>query len=67
MWDIDPVNLDDFNRKLVDWLIEYNNIRPHETLDYLTPIEYIDNHLPAGVLPMSPSYTIFCILATIHI
>lgn len=30
-----------FNKALTEWLIEYNFIRPHETLDYATPIEYI--------------------------
>lgn len=56
-WDVDPVNVDDFNRQLTDWLIEYNDIRPHETLAYLTPIEYIDSHQVMEVLPMSPSCT----------
>jgi len=56
-WDVDPQDVDDFNRKLTEWLIEYNHIRPHETLAYKTPLEYIDTHLPQGVLPMSPSYT----------
>lgn len=30
-----------FNKKLTSWLIEYNFNRPHQSLDYLTPIEYI--------------------------
>lgn len=58
-WDVDPENIDHFNQKLTDWLIEYNDIRPHETLDYQTPLEYIDSHQGNGVLPMSPSYTLF--------
>lgn len=58
MWDVDPQDVDHFNQKLTDWLIEYNSIRPHETLAYQTPLEYIDTHLPSGVLPMSPSYTL---------
>lgn len=29
-----------FNKKLTNWLVEYNNIRPHESLNYLTPLEY---------------------------
>ena len=32
-----------FNKALTEWLVEYNFIRPHETLDYATPIEYIVN------------------------
>ncbi len=31
-----------FNKELTEWLIEYNFVRPHQTLDYLTPIEYIE-------------------------
>lgn len=41
-----------FNQRLTDWLEEYNSIRPHQALDYLTPLEYIDR-----VLPMSSSRT----------
>ena len=33
-------NVENANRDLTNWLIEYNNVRPHETLDYLTPLEY---------------------------
>jgi len=40
-----------FNKKLTEWLIEYNFIRPHQTLDYETPIPI------AKVSPMYPSYT----------
>lgn len=29
-----------FNKKLTEWLIEYNFKRPHETLGYKTPIEF---------------------------
>lgn len=29
-----------FNLRLTDWLIEYNSIRPHESLNNLTPLEY---------------------------
>jgi len=56
-WDVDPADVDDFNRRLTEWLVEYNSIRPHQTLEYQTPLEYIDSHQPVGVLPMSPSYT----------
>lgn len=38
LWEVDPVNIDDFNRQLVEWLVEYNSIRPHETLAYQTPL-----------------------------
>lgn len=37
-------SIDDANRDLTSWLIEYNNLRPHETLDQLTPLEYAQEH-----------------------
>ncbi len=42
--DVDPILIEDFNNKLLEWLIEYNSYRPHQTLDYQTPLEYIDTH-----------------------
>jgi len=53
--DIQPFNLD-----LTEWLIEYNSVRPHQALDYLTPLEYIDILQHNKVLPMSPSHTRYC-------
>lgn len=47
------VGLDDINRVNIDlanWLVEYNSIRPHENLDYLTPIQYAERNF--NVLPM---------------
>ncbi len=29
-----------FNRRLTDWLIEYNFKRPHQALGYMVPVEY---------------------------
>ena len=44
-----------FNRKLTEWLIEYNFHRPHQSLNYQTPIQYA---LDSGYLSeMSPSST----------
>jgi len=34
-----------FNRKLTEWLIEYNFDRPHQSLDYLTPIEFNQKYM----------------------
>jgi putative transposase len=55
--DMVEVGLEDtteFNEYLTDWLIEYNNIRPHQALDYLTPLAYID---VTKASPMSSSST----------
>lgn len=40
-----------FNKNLTEWLIEYNFRRPHQTLNYKTPIEF------SKVLPMYSSCT----------
>ncbi|HSW88249.1 MAG TPA: integrase core domain-containing protein, partial [Candidatus Saccharimonadales bacterium] len=49
-----------FNHELANWLEEYNNVRPHQALDYLTPLAYIDSYLNTHVLPMSSSRTEHC-------
>ena len=56
-----------FNESLTDWLVEYNFVRPHETLDYLAPMEYIEKYQSrlmktksktyASLLPMCPAWT----------
>lgn len=43
-----------FNRNLTEWLIEYNFVRPHETLGLETPIKF---HNSSKVLPMYPTRT----------
>lgn len=47
-------DVDKFNEKLTEWLIEYNFRRPHESLAYATPINF---HNSMQVLPMYPSST----------
>ena len=32
--------IQEFNRRLSQWLIKYNTFRPHQSLKYLTPFEY---------------------------
>lgn len=54
MIDIGLEDVVEFNQRLTDWLIEYNSIRPHQALDYQTPLGYIDSQ----VLPMSSSRTL---------
>jgi transposase InsO family protein len=45
----------EFNRRLTEWLIEYNFRRPHQTLGYMSPINFIYKH--EHLLPMYPSST----------
>ncbi len=40
-----PYDLDDFNRKLIEWLLWYNTERPHWTLGQTPPIQYVINTL----------------------
>ncbi len=47
-----------FNKELTEWLVEYNFHRPHQTLQYLTPIDFNIKYLK--VLPMYPSSTLTC-------
>ncbi len=44
-----------FNRKLTEWLIEYNFKRPHQALGYEVPVEY--HYKNQKVSPMYPSST----------
>lgn len=43
-----------FNQKLTEWLIEYNFHRPHQSLNYETPINFNNS---VRVSPMYPSRT----------
>lgn len=45
-------DVQEFNRRLTAWLIKYNTIRPHQSLNYLTPFEYHYSH-PALVTDVS--------------
>jgi transposase InsO family protein len=46
---------DVFNKRLTDWLIEYNFKRPHQALGYEVPVEY--HYKYQKVSPMYPSST----------
>lgn len=37
-------NIHEFNQRLSKWLLKYNTVRPHQSLNYLTPFEYQFNH-----------------------
>ncbi len=60
MIDIGLEDISEFNNRLLPWLIEYNSVRPHQALDYLTPLEYIEQHPQNKVSPMLPSCTFAC-------
>lgn len=54
---LSEVGLDDIgkaNRDLTNWLIEYNGNRPHESLAYMSPLEYAQSNFFSNskVLPM---------------
>lgn len=51
-FDPDP---DEFNKNLTEWLIEYNFHRPHQSLNYETPMKF------SNVLPMYASCTPSCL------
>jgi len=45
----------ELNPQFAEWLIEYNFTRPHQSLSYLTPVEYIEHEfakISHQVLPM---------------
>jgi transposase InsO family protein len=46
----------EFNRRLTEWLIEYNFSRPHQALNYMPPINFTFKY--HKVLPMYPSSTL---------
>lgn len=46
-----------FNPKLTDWLIEYNSVRPHQALGYLTPLAFAERTM--GLHTMWSSSTIY--------
>lgn len=49
--EIGLTDIDKANQDLTSWLIKYNSIRPHQALDYKTPLEYAYENF-FKVLPM---------------
>ena len=49
-----------FNRDLTEWLVEYNFVRTHQSLDYETPWQYYEK--ANKLLPMYSSSTVTSIL-----
>lgn len=57
--DYSVVGLDDINdanKDLTEWLVKYNSIRPHQALDYKTPLQYAYEH-SSQLVPMSPAHS----------
>ena len=44
------LSLDDAKEKIETWRMEYNQYRPHSSLDDLTPEEFYQQHQKAGNL-----------------
>ena len=53
-------NVDKFNEMLLEWLIEYNSVRPHETLGDRTPLEAVESLV--GLSTMWSSCTHYCLI-----
>ena len=51
-------DLEEVNASLTEWLITYNAVRPHQSLGYLTPLEFAEEY--TQVLPMYSSHTKTC-------
>jgi putative transposase len=49
----------DANKDLTEWLVEYDDYRPHQSLDCETPLEYAEKQF-FKVLPMWSARTNFC-------
>jgi transposase InsO family protein len=56
------LSVEEFNRRLTRWLIDYNMYRPHQSLRYLSPLEWVVKYYPR-VLPMYPVHTRACLFS----
>ena len=64
---LDPEEL---NPRLTEWLIEYNFNRPHQSLAYLAPMQYIEKQLAkirSPVLPMWSASTVSSVIGCLMI
>ncbi len=53
------IDIKQANADLTQWLVKYNSYRPHEALDYLTPLEYAQQNF-FKVSPMWSARTAYC-------
>ena len=51
---------EEFNPDLTEWLVEYNFNRPHQSLDYLSPVEYLNQYQKELLKNSSQPSQIFC-------
>lgn len=49
--------IDEFNNKLIEYLIWYNTKRPHHSLNYLSPINFLLKYLQTNYQKINPNYT----------
>ena len=43
------LSLDDAREKIESWRVDYNEYRPHQSLNDRTPVEFAQEHLEAGI------------------
>ena len=46
-----------FNQRLTEWLVEYNAIRPHETLNMLTPLKFAEKTMHLSTMWSSCTFS----------
>jgi transposase InsO family protein len=57
-----PLDPEELNPRLTEWIIEYNFNRPHQSLGYLSPREYIEKKLPKTRTPVLSMWSATTIL-----
>jgi len=64
------IGLDDINEANIDlteWLVKYNSIRPHQALDYKTPLDYAYEQSPQLVPMTQPEHQLdFLLYNKVH-
>jgi putative transposase len=48
--DLILIGLNEFNRELIKHLVWYNTLRPHQSLDFMTPINYLLKRYPESYM-----------------
>ena len=50
------LEMKDLNRELRQWEKIYNTVRPHQSLGYLTPLQFLQQLIPTKGMNVSPIY-----------